>query len=47
MFIEKEIQQPRFQSSDDVNDLVKYIAAMNEKLAQMELLQQNQLNYTE
>jgi hypothetical protein len=45
--VENEIQQLRFQSSDDVNDLVKYIAAINDKVTQMEVLQQNQLNYTE
>jgi hypothetical protein len=46
-YVENEIQQLRFQSSDDVNDLVKYIAAINDKVTQMEVLQQNQLNYTE
>lgn len=45
--VENEMQQLRFQSSDDVNDLVKYIAAINDKVTQMEVLQQNQLNYAE
>lgn len=46
-YIENEVQRLRFQSSDDMNDCVKYIATINDKLNQIELLQQNQHNYTE
>jgi hypothetical protein len=45
--LENEIQHLRFQSSDDMNDVVKYIAAINDKVTHMEVLQQNQLNYAE
>lgn len=42
--VENEIQHLRFQSSDDMNDIVKYIAAINDKV---DLIQHNQLSYTE
>lgn len=42
--VENEIHHLRFQSSDDMNDVVKYIAAINDKV---DLMQQNQLNFTE
>lgn len=45
--LETELEHLRFQSSDDINDCVKYIAAINDKLNQMEMLQQNQHNFTD
>lgn len=44
---EKELEKLKFQSSDDMNDCVKYISAINDKLNQVEMLNQNQHNYTE
>ena len=46
-FTEKELEKLKFQSSDDMNDCVKYISAINDKLNQVEMLNQNQHNYTE
>lgn len=45
--IECEVEKLKFQSSDDINDCVKYISAINDKLNQVEHLQHNQHNYTE
>lgn len=45
--VESEINKLKFQSSDDMNDCVRYISTINNKLNQMELNQSNQHTYTE
>lgn len=45
--VETLVEQLKFQSSDDINDVVKYISAINDKLNQVELLYENQHNCTE
>ncbi|KAL7032129.1 hypothetical protein ACKWTF_007230 [Chironomus riparius] len=45
--LENELERLRFQSSDDINDCVKYISAINDKMNQIEMLQQNQHNITD
>lgn len=44
---ESELQKLKFQSSDDMNDCVKYISAINDKLTQVELLNEHQHTYAE
>lgn len=44
---ESELEKLKFQSSDDMNDCVKYISAINDKLNQVELLHENQHTYAE
>lgn len=44
---ENELERLRFQSSDDINDCVKYIAAINDKMNQIEMLHENQHSITE
>lgn len=45
--LENEIHRLHFQSSDDMNDVVKYIAAINDKITHMEILQENQHNFSD
>lgn len=42
-----ELEKLKFQSSDDMNDCVKYISAINDKLNQVELQNQNQHVFAE
>lgn len=46
-FAETSLEKLKFQSSDDVNDCVKYISAINDKLNQVELLHVNQNSFSE
>lgn len=45
--LESEMNKLKFQTSDDMNDVVKYIAAINDKLNQVELVNDNQQSYNE
>jgi hypothetical protein len=47
LFIENELNNLRYQTSDDMNDCIKYISAINDKLNHIEILQQNQHTYAE
>lgn len=47
VFIEIELDKLKFQTSDDMNDCVKYISTINDKLNQVALVSENQHSFTE
>lgn len=44
---ESEMDKIKFQTSDDMNDCVKFISTINDKLNQVALVSQNQHSFTE
>lgn len=44
---ENEIEKLKYQTSDDMNDCVKYISTINDKINQIAVMRENQHNFAE
>lgn len=44
---EEEIEKLKYQTSDDMNDVVKYISTINDKINQLAVMRENQHNFAE
>lgn len=44
---EEELEKLRYQTSDDMNDCVKYISTINDKINQIAVFTQNQQSFAE
>jgi hypothetical protein len=42
-----EMERLKYQTSDDINDCVKYISTINDKLNHIAIVTENQQNYNE